>query len=349
MTIIRKQKFSIIIPVYNMEKYIHRCIDSILCQDCKDYEMIIVDDGSIDNSPSIIDSYTNKYPYIKAIHQKNQGLVSARKAGINIAQGEYIITIDPDDYIQPYYFDKIIPIIEKYSPDILMFNYSRIVESKKFCVNAIINEGLYQKNDIASSIFPLLIMSNTATNIPYSLWSKVIKKDLYTKFCNIDQRISIGEDFVVTVPCMINANSIYFLNCALYCYTYSEQSITSRIEPLSLYYPKLLYNQISTLVDLKKYDFQHQLYRKTTIEIFNACISQFYSNKSYSDIKKILRQIRCDDLYNTCIINSKFKKSILSKFYRLIIKNEFYLLMYLYSKIKICKRLIKKLLYKINK
>ena len=92
--------FSIIVPVYNVEKYIHKCIESFICQTYKDIEIILVDDGSTDNSSSIFDEYADKDKRIRVIHKKNGGLSDARNAGIEIASGEYILFVDSDDYIE---------------------------------------------------------------------------------------------------------------------------------------------------------------------------------------------------------------------------------------------------------
>ena len=94
-------KISIIIPVYNVEKYLRECLDSILAQSYKDFEIILADDGSTDSSGNICDEYSMKYENIKVLHKNNNGLSSARNAGLDIAQGEYILFIDSDDVVSP--------------------------------------------------------------------------------------------------------------------------------------------------------------------------------------------------------------------------------------------------------
>ena len=89
--------FSVIVPIYNIEKYLRRCIDSVLAQSFEDYELILVDDGSPDSCPAICDEYAEKDARIKVIHKKNGGLVSARQAGITEAAGDYVFHLDGDD------------------------------------------------------------------------------------------------------------------------------------------------------------------------------------------------------------------------------------------------------------
>ena len=110
--------FSVIVPIYNVEKYLRRSIDSVLSQTFSDFELILVDDGSPDNCPKICDEYVQKDHRIKVVHKKNGGLVSARQAGISIAKGEYMFNLDADDAI---------------TPDALMSAHEIILDTKKIC------------------------------------------------------------------------------------------------------------------------------------------------------------------------------------------------------------------------
>ena len=94
-------KISILVPVYNVEKYLQRCVDSVLAQDFTNWEMILVDDGSPDRCPQMCDAFTAKDTRIKVIHQENRGAHAARKAGFEHAKGEYLVFLDPDDYLLP--------------------------------------------------------------------------------------------------------------------------------------------------------------------------------------------------------------------------------------------------------
>ena len=106
-------KLSIIVPIYNVAPYLISCIDSILCQTFKDYELILVDDGSTDGSEKICDLYSQKDNRIRVIHQRNKGLSGARNTGIEMAIGKYIAFVDSDDYIHPLMYQTLISAIEK--------------------------------------------------------------------------------------------------------------------------------------------------------------------------------------------------------------------------------------------
>lgn len=128
---------SIIVPIYNVERYLKKCIDSLLNQDISDYEIILVDDGSTDNSGAICDEYTSpsfvnsltRSVVIKVIHQENGGLSAARNSGIEIAQGDYLMFVDSDDFIEPNVLGGLMAQVEREKLDVLRFNYRNVNET----------------------------------------------------------------------------------------------------------------------------------------------------------------------------------------------------------------------------
>lgn len=120
---------SIIIPVYNVERYVAKCIESVLAQDFADMEIILVDDGSTDKSGKICDSYTGQDTRICVIHQKNGGLSAARNSGIEVAQGEYVCFVDSDDYWEPNVLGGLMAQVERDQLDVLRFNYRNVNEN----------------------------------------------------------------------------------------------------------------------------------------------------------------------------------------------------------------------------
>lgn len=122
--------FSFIVPVYNVEKYLAKCLDSLLSQTCDDYEIVIVNDGSPDGSQSIIDAYCVEYPdKIRGYIKENGGISDARNFGIAHAEGEYIVFVDPDDYVSLEMLEKMKTVIDEDKPDVLGFNYSAVSET----------------------------------------------------------------------------------------------------------------------------------------------------------------------------------------------------------------------------
>ena len=121
-------KLSFIVPVYNVAPYLQKCVDSLLAQDYDDYEIILVDDGSTDNSPQICDEYAEKGSPIRVIHQANAGLSAARNAGIKAAEGKYLCFVDSDDYWEPNILGSLMEQVERDDLDVLRFKYRNVNE-----------------------------------------------------------------------------------------------------------------------------------------------------------------------------------------------------------------------------
>ena len=152
--------FSVIIPIYNVEDYLERCIESVLAQTFADYELILVDDGSTDNCSAICDQYAEKDSRIKVIHKKNGGLVSARQAGVRIAEGEYVFNLDGDDAFCPDALESARQIIADVHPDIISFSYRHYTDGELGnVIEDLMDEGLYNKKQIETHISPKLYKS----------------------------------------------------------------------------------------------------------------------------------------------------------------------------------------------
>ena len=118
-------KISVVMPIYNMEKYLYRSLDALTNQSYKDYELILVNDGSTDSSESICMQYKNKYPeLIKIINKENGGLSSARNRGMEAAIGEFVVFPDPDDWVERYYLEMFAMLQEQYAADMVCVGYS---------------------------------------------------------------------------------------------------------------------------------------------------------------------------------------------------------------------------------
>lgn len=166
-------RFSIVIPVYNVAEYLPGCIDSVLANHCADCEIILVDDGSTDGiCPGICDDYASRYPeLIRVIHQENRGLGGARNAGLEAAQGEYLLFVDSDDTIEAQTLERLSKKIEDTGADIVAFNlYSDNGEGQKSPVKA---NGLLCEQPFSLAERPEFLLS-----LP-SAWSRVWKKELF--------------------------------------------------------------------------------------------------------------------------------------------------------------------------
>ena len=221
--------FSVIVPVYNVEKYLAECIESILNQTFADFELILVDDGSTDNSPQICDGYAGKDQRIKVVHKRNGGHTSARKAGATIATGEYVVTVDSDDWIAKDLLKLLYDTVNKGSLDAVCYNYytagDKLVQHKSKYA-----EGLYTENDIERIKEGFLYDSEVAGlnggTVPYSIWTKAVKRNLYWD-CQqlVPDDISKGEDLIFSLNLFERCDSIYMLDYFGYYYRTNQASI----------------------------------------------------------------------------------------------------------------------------
>ena len=220
-------KLSVIVPVYNVESYIKRCLDSILAQTYKNLEIIIVDDGSTDRSGEICDIYSAKDDRIHVIHKKNGGIASARKAGVLCATGEYTTNVDADDWIEDNAYEVMINRLEMYHPDMLVFGYKKehdgFVEEYKQGMK----EGYYQEKEFWEA-FNRCVQETCFFDQPIDmiLWNKAIRTDMWKKYqLKCPNSLKKNVDDAVIFPCLLNIGSVYIGSECLYHYCVRKNSI----------------------------------------------------------------------------------------------------------------------------
>ena len=187
---------SVIIPIYDVQGYIRKCIDSVIKQTYKNIEIILVDDGSPDNCGLICDEYAKKYERIIVIHKKNGGLSSARNAGLDICKGEYVTFIDSDDYVHERYIEELTYMLENNKVDISIANRYEVEDE---CV---------EKNTYYSGIQKImnseeLLMEFFNNRIPHEAWGKLYKKELFNN-CKYEDGLRIFEDLKFIYELLLN-------------------------------------------------------------------------------------------------------------------------------------------------
>lgn len=233
-------KYSVIIPVYNVEKYINRCVKSILSQRYNDLEIILIDNGSTDRSGSICDIYANEYANISVYHIENHGVGSARNFGLSKARGEFIYFVDSDDYLVGNLFaefeDKLVPDL-----DLLVFSYYNSFEQElternrtKKCLPY---SGLYDKNDFIK-IFTDLFLSDML----YTVWNKFYRREFLIKTNISFEKYELGEDVRFNLDVYRNVNKIYLSQDSYYVYVIGRNG-----SAMSGYNPKRLQYQLQEL------------------------------------------------------------------------------------------------------
>ncbi len=149
MSLLNTAKISVIVPIFRIEKYLPKCIDSLLTQSFLDFELLLVDDGSPDDCPQICDEYAAKDPRIKVVHKENGGLLSARKAGLKNANGKYVAFVDGDDWVDKYYLDVLYKLAEANTSDLVVTGHFREFNGKIETIKPK-SAGIYDENEIKS-------------------------------------------------------------------------------------------------------------------------------------------------------------------------------------------------------
>lgn len=205
-------KLSVIIPVYNTEKYLEQCLESILTQDFHDIEIICVDDGSTDNSLQILQKYSEKIVVLK---QANKGSGVARNLALSQAKGEYILFVDSDDKLMPNACSKLIGTALKTNAEVIVFGGLTYSKDK-------LRKGSYSFNKIPrkyhNKIFDKHIFKNDMFKFPPTAWTKLYKKDFLLKNNIKFQEIFVGQDQIFFVKAMLTASKIFVLPENLYFY-----------------------------------------------------------------------------------------------------------------------------------
>jgi len=236
--------FSIIVPVYNDENNLKRCLDSIVSQVFTDFECLLINDGSTDNSPAICDVYAGKDSRIRVFHKNNEGISRTRQFGIKKSAGMFTVFVDSDDWVEPELLQKAVQTINSDNPDIIFMDFY--------------DENLSGKENYISqniSIFDTdkVIKQALEGNLFSCLWNVIIKRELYfLNNINFVEGINYGEDSLFVIELLLNNPKIKYLSGAYYHHTFNHNSFTRKNKKNRYMERSKFLNQIPLL--LKKYD-----------------------------------------------------------------------------------------------
>ena len=216
---------SVIVPVYGVEAYLDRCVQSITQQTYRELEIILVDDGSPDRCPEICDEWASKDPRIKVIHKKNGGVSSARNEGIDAAQGAYLGFVDGDDWIAPDLFEKVMKIFDREDPDVVTFDCNRINEKGEIYTST---EKISQRMLTCEEALRELVKGNI-NNYAYN---KVYKKFVFDGIRFPEGRV--WEDMAIAYKLFLNCRRIYTYPEKLYFYYTRSDSLSKNMNERTL-------------------------------------------------------------------------------------------------------------------
>ena len=217
-----KDLITVIVPVYNVEEYIYDCIDSIINQTYRNLEIILVDDGSLDNSGKICDNYAKEDARIKVIHQENMGVSSARNMGLKNANGKWIAFIDPDDWVDNNYFEILISKIYNDEIDCVLCCYNRIVKGTIEKVRFVTEESTYNPREY------LINSLNPQTGFGFC-HMKLIRRECI-KEMKFDEELKVGEDALFNIKISKNINKVIYTEKAIYNYRINQNSVVKKYD-----------------------------------------------------------------------------------------------------------------------
>lgn len=296
-------KISIIVPVYNVEDYIEKCIKSILNQVFTEFELILVDDGSTDNSGNICDKYAEKDNRIIVIHKENGGISSARNIGLNIAKGEYIAFVDSDDYINKNMYHTLYNLIIKTQSDIAMCNYKTISKDEEVNLN---EDQIINSHDI-KCINNIQYLNNLygKDKVKYIvMWNKLYKNEIFRKLRFKDSRIE--EDEFIIHHVLYLSDKIVYIDKNYYYYMQRNNSIVGskynlkRLDKIYALEDRIEFFKEKKLVDL---------YNKAVKDYIDVFFWNYYEmkkeingyKKEIKNIMKSYNKVLKDMLFNPFI------------------------------------------------
>lgn len=320
-------KVSIIVPIYNSETYLKKCIESLINQTYQNIEIILINDGSSDNSQEIIDEFVSKDQRVKAFKKENSGVSDTRNIGISEAAGEFFLFVDSDDFIDLDYVDKSVKYIEDNNLDYLKCSYIEKNGAKENRINYYQNK-IFTKNEI--------IVEISETDNFSSIGGVFVKKGII-----IDNNIrfskdyKFGEDMFFNYCVLVSSNKVGYLSTCNYYYVSNSGSVSSNISVDSLY--KYFLDNLSVILKLDKVSEKNKANK--ILKKINIITKKYvFSKKSkFKTYKKILKKMLDNENVKKLIVSAKLSVVRENKFNKI---NMFFLLkkcyFFSYAYLKFC-------------
>lgn len=291
------KKLSVIVPIYNAENTLCRCVDSILEQSIDDLEIILIDDGSSDLSLSICNQYARSDKRIVVYHKDNAGLVAARKSGVEIASGDYIGFVDSDDYIDSDMYSTLLAEADKNHADIISGGIITDYLDHSVKLFNLLPVGYYDKEAIEKNVIPKMLVNSGfwKYGIIPGVVTKIFKKRvLEDSLSNIPNELTLGEDVAITSYSMIAAQSLSIIRVASYHYIQTESSMIRGYNPKRFTAACQMYACIDRI---KASTYQNQIgayFACVLYEILADCVH----NKEFSkkEAKEKIKNLIADDV-----------------------------------------------------
>lgn len=302
-------KISVILPVYKVEQYIDRCMETVLNQTYSNLEIILVDDGTPDNCGKICDQYAQKDSRVKVIHKENGGAPAARNDALKICTGEWIAYVDPDDWIELNEFEEVMKVINKDNPDIVIFNTYINIGDKQKLMQAFPEDFTSDNKDF---IFQLQLSALNKNFNPYLHewsqgypWDKVFRASML-KENNVlwPTNVKANDDVIYDINAFQFAKKISYINKTFYHYRMNPESIGHRFMPDRIQIDKDIYNEMFRLRDIYKFgsEYEKAVYSRIVANMWLCARRYFFhpdNKRKHLDSIKELKQILKEEPFYT--------------------------------------------------
>lgn len=313
-------KFSIIIPVYNVEKFLRECLDSVAHQSFSDFEVICVDDGSKDKSLAILQEYADKDSRFKVISQENQGQGIARNKAIDIAQGKFLIFIDPDDFIELGALEEIYKGFQQTDVDVVQFDYATCKENSKYSRTKTFKKNLEKEFDYPIKDGQIYnwndIKKKNLQGMSLNIWNKAYKTD-FIKQNNIKFAPNRnGEDHIFSISANLLAKTILYINKVFYHYRARLGSAVNKASDSNF----CIFDNIELLRNFLIANDLFDEYKVSFEEYVSTVLSWHFANIPVESVEKYLskcRELLSPEDYELFIEKTKDKSSILERIFSL--------------------------------
>lgn len=280
-------KVSIVIPVYNVEKYLHQCVDSIINQSYDNKEIILVDDGSPDNCPEICDKYAETYDYIRVVHKENGGLSDARNAGVKAAEGDYVLFVDSDDFIEPESISSIMAIAKNTTPDIVF------IEAQKYFTDgstAPLGDGIKESAVRGKDATEVLKFLSKSPKFPASACTKLIKRELLSGDL-LFEKGRLSEDIDWSIKLFLKAKTFDY--CGVMYYNYRQQRAGSITNTAGLKsFRDVMYVLEKWTEEAKGRSEEHKRFIYATLAYEYSILVMLYSKLSHEEKRRYVKALK---------------------------------------------------------
>ena len=304
------EKVSVIIPVYNVEKYICKCLDSVINQTYKNIEIILVDDGSLDGSGKICDDYAKKDDKIKVIHKENGGLSSARNEGLEISTGKYVFFVDSDDYVAENLLEEVVCLLEKTDADVCMFSHFTVNENGEFKQTLPLEKDVYGQEDIKKIIIPSFIGQKDASETPLLgfVCRQAFKRQTIDNLRFRSEREYYAEDVVFDLEFYTRAKKLCVINKPFYYYRFVSSSLSNKYRQ-NLFDKLIKLNEfkIETVKRFNILDCEERLYRSVFRTVIGGVLNVKKAPLTKKEKKRQIELIVCNNLVRKAIKKVKTK------------------------------------------